>query len=293
MKSDDIDKIILVDDEKNSIDLVKNNNKSWVSPGKYNFPIVESKIDQFIKQILSLKRSRYVGKTKISAKQFAVTEDKFERKVEFFSKNKKIAKIYFGTSPSFRKVHVRIEGEDLTYTVSYNINDVDTKTSSWLDQGVVRSDKDRVKKINFHGKKLSLVKSNKKFIVSSELVKNYNEDKINSIVEDVFSIGFDDVLDKGSKYGEEVLKYSLDFVDNRNKSFTFYSEVKDRKKEDVKSDNYIYRVSGVDHLFVIKRDKVESLLGLKKEDLADLDNVSSPISGSVSTNIDKAKNKAN
>jgi hypothetical protein len=286
LKPDSIDKISLVDDEKNSVNLVKNNN-SWIAPEKENFLIVKSKVDQFIKQILALKRSRYVGKTQISAKQFAVTEEKFERKIEFFSKNQKIARIYFGTSPSFRKVHVKLEEEDLTYTVSYNINDVDTKIVSWLDQEIVKMDKDKVKKIHFHGKELTLVQNNKKFVVSSELVENSNEDKISSIVEDVSNIGFDDVLEKGYKYGKEVLKYSLDFIDNKSKTFTFYSDIKDSEKEDSKSKNYIYKISGLDYLFTIKHDKIESLLVLKKEDLA------SSVSGNVSTNIDKTENKAN
>ena len=59
------------------------------------------------------------------------------------------------------------------------------------------------------------------------------------------------------------------------------------EKEDSKSKNYIYKISGLDYLFTIKHDKIESLLVLKKEDLA------SSVSGNVSTNIDKTENKAN
>ena len=76
-ESNAIDSIKIHDDESKTVQLTKTNN-SWIAPQKDNFPVSEKKVEKFIKQLSSLKRAWYAGKTQIAAKQFAVTDDKFE-----------------------------------------------------------------------------------------------------------------------------------------------------------------------------------------------------------------------
>src|SRR5690606_26226213 len=66
--------------------------------------------------------------------RFEVTEDNYQRRLAFYQGDELLGSYYFGTSPGFRQTHVRRDGENDVYAVSFNNFDLPTDANDWLDK---------------------------------------------------------------------------------------------------------------------------------------------------------------
>ena len=94
---DNINKINVTDNENKEIILYKDKG-TWKLPDSDNFPVSQEKIDGLIKKIAGFKRPRPVGTSEIAAKQFSVSDDKFERKIDLFERGHQYEKIKLDNS---------------------------------------------------------------------------------------------------------------------------------------------------------------------------------------------------
>jgi hypothetical protein len=74
-----------------------------------------------------------VANTSSSQDRFEVSEDKFQKHIMLSSGADKALNLFLGTSPGFRQLHVRKQGEDGIYSVKLNSYDFPVKAESWLD----------------------------------------------------------------------------------------------------------------------------------------------------------------
>jgi hypothetical protein len=80
-----------------------------------------------------------------------VSDKAFERKLTLMSHGEAKAVLYIGTSPGFRKVHVRPEGVDEIYAVAFNAWEASAKSDDWIDRQILELDAKRVKRIEMPG----------------------------------------------------------------------------------------------------------------------------------------------
>jgi hypothetical protein len=57
---------------------------------------------------------------------------KFQRRIELFQGDTKRADLWLGTSPGFKKIHVRREGDDQVYAVELTAFDFSVEPKDWL-----------------------------------------------------------------------------------------------------------------------------------------------------------------
>ncbi len=69
-----------------------------------------------------------------SQSRFEVTEEKHQRRVDFLGEDGTLASVYLGTSPGYRRVHARRDGEDATFSIDFAVHELPLTVDDWLDK---------------------------------------------------------------------------------------------------------------------------------------------------------------
>ncbi|MEM8493154.1 MAG: DUF4340 domain-containing protein [Pseudomonadota bacterium] len=72
-----------------------------------------------------------------AAERFEVDNGAFEKRLQFSDAAGNETTVFLGSSPSFRKVHARISGENEIFTLELNSFDAPTTSDQWLDQSLL------------------------------------------------------------------------------------------------------------------------------------------------------------
>ena len=119
--------------------VIKKSGDDWRLPNYLDLPVEQQKLGQFLQNILNLQSAWPVATSKDSAERFEVNQDNFKKQVVLKDKNEQsLANIYFGTSPGFRKVHLRLADQDAIYAIEFNQFDASAEAKDWLDKTVLQ-----------------------------------------------------------------------------------------------------------------------------------------------------------
>lgn len=135
LEKNSIDKIIIHGEDENAT-LTKNNNE-WSLLELQGLPVNQSKLDAALNTLIELKTQWPVTTTRASHERFDVAEEKFQRKLEFYQNDKKQAELLLGSSPGFRKTHIRKPDNDNVYALTLNTFDYPTNNEAWLDKSLL------------------------------------------------------------------------------------------------------------------------------------------------------------
>lgn len=127
-----IDKLVIADAES-SVTLQKKGDQ-WRLPELHELPIVEQKVPELLDKLAGATVRWPVATTRSSHERFEVDEEKFQRKVQLFKGETKVGEVLLGTSPGFRKVHVRRPQDSEVYAVELNTFDMPVSETDWLDK---------------------------------------------------------------------------------------------------------------------------------------------------------------
>lgn len=105
----------------------------WQIPSQQNLPANTTKAVGIIEDVAGLEFVWPVSTTTSSHTRFEVEDDKYQREVKMYAGDELAAHFYIGTSPGFRKVHVRQADQDDVYAVELNSFDFPTAVDDWLD----------------------------------------------------------------------------------------------------------------------------------------------------------------
>ncbi len=106
----------------------------WQLPKLANAPVSEIKFEQVLGKLNQLKKGWPGATTEDAAMRFKVSDKQFERKLTFYKGETIVQTLFIGTSPGFRKVHVRIDGDHNIYTVEFSAFELSVKPSDWAKQ---------------------------------------------------------------------------------------------------------------------------------------------------------------
>jgi len=116
-----------------------------------DFPADQQKVERLLDALEKLKKGWPVATTPSAAKRFKVATDEFERHLTLHQGEKKLADLYFGTSPGFRKVHARIAGENDIISVPFALFDAEAERDRWIDRKVLGLDEKKMTRIELAG----------------------------------------------------------------------------------------------------------------------------------------------
>jgi hypothetical protein len=258
---------VIVGIEKTSLEVHKKEGK-WVLPSMSNFPVATEKVEQVLKHLVEAKRSWPMGNTKMAAKQFEVTDEKFERKFSFYTGDKLAGTLYLGNSPSYRKVYARIDQDDKTYSVEFNTVDAPTTAKDWAEHNLYKLDRSKVAHIKFHD--FTLDREGAAFVLSglnSEEVTNATEaDNFFAKVQNPY---FEDVM-MSYDGAIKLLEYSVTNDDKTERQYTYFAMKEDaslaplaattKEAGQTPQDEFaVLKVSDFPYYFKIRKARVDEL----------------------------------
>jgi len=281
---DKIDKVKVEGSDKKTIEVLKKDGK-WILPSLFNFPIAKEKVDQVIKALAEVKRSWPMGNTKAAGKQFEVTDEKFERKITFFTGDKSKT-LYLGNSPSYRKVFARLDDEDKTYSIEFNAMDAAVEAKDWADHDLYKMERNKITTVKFPD--FTLNKDNATFAVSNLKADEVtNNTEVDNLLSRLQNPAFEDVI-ASEKYeaGAKILDYTLVGEDKVDRVFSYFTMKADPKLappktkagEGPKGPEDIYavlKVSDLPFFFKVHKIRVDELSKfthgkfIKKKDAAE------------------------
>ncbi len=226
----------------------------WVLPGHGDFPVSPARFEQFEEKLLTVKRSWPVGKTLAAAKRLKVVPDHFERRIRFLQGADVLGDLFLGSSPGFRKVHARLDGDEHTYAIDFNAFDAPVDADRWYDTEVLKTAVDHIARIHMGAYAL---RAEEGVFEVEGLGEDEESDAeaVRKLVERVSGVVFRDVLGEDAEAlfdaGERVLEYTIELKEGTSVTHTVASPEE--------GDHYILKSSARPHYFEVDRERFDEL----------------------------------
>jgi hypothetical protein len=127
-----IDHITIDNGQGKQAVLVKVNGQ-WQLPDYHQLPADQATVNKALQALANTHSGWPVATTTSSHQRFKVDDDKYQIRITLAKGDEKLEPIYLGTSPGFRQIHVRKEGQDAVYNVKLNSYDYSVSNKYWLD----------------------------------------------------------------------------------------------------------------------------------------------------------------
>ncbi|RMF17902.1 MAG: DUF4340 domain-containing protein [Gammaproteobacteria bacterium] len=205
------DQWVIADEDGNTVTL-KNVDGKWVLPDLHALPADSSKLTDAVAKLGKLKRGWPVARTPEAHERFKLTDGKHVRKVVVKKGDDTLASFYLGTSPTFKRIHLRLDGDDNVYAIDFAAYELPAKASDWLDTQVAAVDPDSLTRIE--GKDFTLARDGDSWKVSPIPDGKVQDDKgVDALLDDLKTLSVLDVLGTEAKpeYGLDapVVKWTL------------------------------------------------------------------------------------
>ncbi len=132
-----LDKLVF-SDANSSVTLNKKAG-SWQLADLYQLPAEQSKVAQVLAELGDTKLTWPVATTANSHSRFEVDNKKFQRHIQAYKGDKLVADIYLGSSPGFKKIHLRRASDEDVYVAELSQYDFAVKASDWLSKDLLKA----------------------------------------------------------------------------------------------------------------------------------------------------------
>jgi hypothetical protein len=127
---------MLISDADNKAEL-KKTTSGWQLPGLQQLPVDQEKLVDVLQKLDGTKLTWPVTTTRSAHERFEVAGVKFQRRIELFQGDTKKADLFLGTSPGFKKVHVRQAEADNVYAVELTTFEFPGVANDWLQKDLL------------------------------------------------------------------------------------------------------------------------------------------------------------
>jgi hypothetical protein len=127
-----IDQIRIGDGYDNEAVLVKAGDR-WLLSNLENLPAAAKKIDALLLSFTHQASGWPVAHSTAARRRFEVADQYYQRQLTLLSQDTEIGTIYLGSSPGFRKVHARSQGQDAIFSIPFNTFDAPAISGPWVE----------------------------------------------------------------------------------------------------------------------------------------------------------------
>jgi len=111
----------------------------WRLPERGDYPADAAKVASLLEKIGRLDTRNLVARSRASHRRLKVAADEFNRKVELKRDGETVGAFYLGSSPGYRKVHLRRDGDDAVYVTDVLAAwELNADAGSWLERNYVK-----------------------------------------------------------------------------------------------------------------------------------------------------------
>ncbi len=129
---DAIDELRIGDEFDNEAILVRSG-KQWLLPDLENLPADSLKVDTLLQGITGQQFSWPIAHSAAARQRFQVADYYYQRRLTLLSTGEKLATLYLGTSPGFRKVHARNDRQNAIYGITLDTFAAPAVNAEWLE----------------------------------------------------------------------------------------------------------------------------------------------------------------
>ena len=249
-----IDKI-MINSDSDEVTMRMDENH-WSLPGLDGLSVNRSKLDAMLEKLAKLQTNWPVATTADSHQRFDVSEEKFQRRLRLYRNEEQIGELFLGSSPGFRKTHVRAAGEDEVYAVALNTYDFPAKNDGWMDKTLLAAGD----VVEIKGADYVLKKSGDQWTLSDEngdaITGEPDLDKAKRLSEALSSLIVTGVAEEKPDFtSDEVV--SLDVSGTESRRYQFLR----------KDDEYYLRRDDGARVFTLSQYDYDSLAGVRLADL--------------------------
>lgn len=267
---DNIDKWI-ISDANNKVMLTKSEH-GWQLPDLHQLPVDSQKFDNLVDNLKGTRLTWPATTTEASHERFEVAEIKFQRRLEFFSGDKKVGDIFLGTSPGFKKVHLRRAEDNEVYAVELSTFEFSTINKDWLNTSLLTAKQPE----KIIGADYQLEKNGENWRLAGDASADVDSSKVNALVEAISGFTVQDLY-TGTPQGERV-------------KISVKTPTAEWQYEFIKAgSDYFVKRNDRDLYFKVSADEYERLAQIKKQDLLAVQQSNNAAQPSDSTNT--ASNK--
>ena len=238
-----INRIVLDDGKSGKVTLSKVDGR-WQLPDYYKLPASQSGVEKMLATLAMTKSGWPVATTSAGIKRFEVGDDNYQTRITLASDDKPLETLYLGTSPGFRQLHLRRDGEDKVYTVKLNSYDFPLKGKDWFDKTLLQPQADIAE---LQGPDFTVDKQGDGWKIAGgtgEVQKVEIEKLVNAVTH------LDVQYAADTKAGDKGYKLTIKAADH-NLHYTFFND----------GDNYFVSRDGYDESFKISKNDYEMITG--------------------------------
>lgn len=245
-----IDKLEISGDEQTVV--LQKQNDQWILPELHDLPVNSVKLNTVLDNLNALQTGWPIATTKGSHQRFKVTEDNYQRRIKLFQDNQVVADFFLGTSPGFRKVHLRKNDEDEVYSMELNTYDFPTKNNDWLNRKLLAVN--NIKTIE--GSDFKLRQGDSQWLFAEDNANTVDEDKAKRLMQAFNGLTVSDVVNEKPELSDS--QKTVYTVENeRQFTFTFFN----------KESNYYVKRDDKEQLFTLTKYEFERFTNHTKEAL--------------------------
>ncbi|MGR9072826.1 MAG: DUF4340 domain-containing protein [Gammaproteobacteria bacterium] len=234
----------------------------WVLPEHYGIKASSEKLTGILDKLTGINKNWPVATSEDAAPRFKVASENFENKIVFSSRGNAIKTLYLGTSPGFRKIHARLDGQNEIYAVAFNGYELSGQADDWIDRSLLNADPTTVVRAEING--LTLNRKDGKWILEG-LSENEetDTDAAANLIGNLTSLSYSTVLGREGKaefkLDKPVISYTLTPESDEAVEYRF------GKPDD--SGDYVAKSSTQPYYFKIGSRLLEPLLKTARETL--------------------------
>lgn len=227
----------------------------WQFPELDGFPADSARVEQLLTRLAELRRGWPVATTASAAARFQVGDDAYERKISLRQGDQEAPALLIGTSPGFRKVHVRRAGEDEIYSVAFSAYEAGVRNDDWIDRTVLTVDETQVSGI--HWPTFTLQRAGDGFQLQGlSEGKTTAEEQVKSLVRRLFDMRIQSVAHGAAVDAspqESKLEIELTMTDGEVLRYAF-------AKPTAEATHYLVKRSDSPYLFKVAEFDIKPLL---------------------------------
>ena len=145
--------------------MLERSDGQWRLPDLSGFSAEQASVVRLLERLSDLDKGWPVATTGSAARRFKVADTAFERKLTLSQGDETVAALFVGSSPGFRKVHVRVPGEEAIYAVEFSAFEVNAKPDDWIDKAVLSRRVEDIRRVDLP--ELSLSREQGKLVVAA------------------------------------------------------------------------------------------------------------------------------
>jgi len=256
-----VDRVEISQRDQDSLVLAKQDTE-WILPNQSGFPASKSKLEDLESQLFEITRPWPAGSTLAAARQFEAADNNYRSKISFYSGETKLAALFFGTSPGFRKVHARLAGEEVTYSLDLHAHEITADSTPWLNRQLLRIPREDLQELRINDIALRIVDGEVE-LEDIPADKQLDSQRAESILRVASGINFSELIgdtehERYFSSADATLSYTIVTTDNHEITIAYKKE----GEEDI-----LLHSSSYPFLFKASKAQFENVQRLTKDDL--------------------------